>query len=167
MVSRFWQKSWFSHDPWDPSPAHSPLYIPPTVVIIALGANDDGWGVPVFHFTSSLRGLVERLVEAFRRSLEDVVLLTPFYSMGAGHSRFAAATASLVSDLRAEWHPSPSPSSSSSSDEQHMPRIHSISTQGWLTPALAPDGIHPSVEGNEVMARRLVEAWERGWEDGG
>ncbi|KZO90316.1 hypothetical protein CALVIDRAFT_408406 [Calocera viscosa TUFC12733] len=154
MVSKFWQKSWFSREPWGPE--RTPLYNSPTTVIIALGANDDGSGVPVFHFTSSVRAFVERLATAFAGSLTDIVILTPFYSMGAGRSRFAAATPALVEDLRHEWE-----------EKGGMPRVHSVSTQGWLTQDLAPDGIHPSVEGNKVMAGKLREAEKSGWKDHG
>ncbi|KZO96091.1 hypothetical protein CALVIDRAFT_148546 [Calocera viscosa TUFC12733] len=151
MVSKFWQKSWFSKEPW--APADTALYKSPTTIIIALGANDAGTGVDGLDFTSQLRAFVERLATAFADSLTDIVILTPFYSMSSGRSRFAAATAALVEELRAEW-----------AKEGGKPRVHSVSTQGWLTHDLAPDGIHPSVEGNQVIAERLREAEKSGWE---
>ncbi|EJT99793.1 sure-like protein [Dacryopinax primogenitus] len=148
MVTKFWQESW--------NPSANPLYRPPTVIIIALGANDDGRDVPIFHFALNMSEFIKKLVSTFSASLTDVVILGPFYGVRrSGGSRFGPAMDALVKELRAEWE-----------NEEDKPKVHHVPTTDWLTPDVVPDGIHPDVEGNRILGEKLKVVEAAGWEEG-
>lgn len=117
----------------NPNPAWDFRAYIPNVVVINLGTNDGLLHVPPKLFEQNYRGFLQQIREKYPNTV--VAAMRPVN--GAYAEQIAAAVAGT------------------SEDDDH---IHYIDTTGWLTPGsdFAPDGYHPSDEGQRKIAARLT-----------
>jgi acyl-CoA thioesterase-1 len=117
----------------------------PALVVVGLGANDGLRGLPLTEVESNLRQIVERSRAAGARVLLLGMRLPPNY--GPYADQFTALYPKLAKEL----------------DVPLVPFL--LDKVGGIRPLNQADGIHPTAEGQEIVARNVLPYLEKALEE--
>ncbi|KAH7926717.1 hypothetical protein BV22DRAFT_1008474 [Leucogyrophana mollusca] len=145
MVDKF-----FHITPWDESLCPTLTEESPSVLIIALGTNDEALGVTTDRFSAVLRDFMRRLIRIFEASLVHIVVLEPFPDF---------------TDHAADGSPPPSPLFTEciamTLDEMRRSHqailFHAFRITSGIEGKHTMDGLHPTVEGHEVYGLNFAK----------
>ncbi|EGN94206.1 hypothetical protein SERLA73DRAFT_78125 [Serpula lacrymans var. lacrymans S7.3] len=140
MLAKFFQVS-----PWD-SALCSSHRNKPSVVMIALGTNDDALDVSTESFSASFNELIGRLFQLYESSLACVIFIEPFPDFTEGDdiepSTLSSCIPAVFEQLRQRY--------------EHV-TFHSINISSGIERRHTMDGLHPNVKGHEVLGKNLAD----------
>jgi len=112
---------------------------PADVVVVNQGTNDAIAGESAAEIESAYSDYLKKLRERYPRA--QIMALEPFGFLGIA---FPSATDAVKAAVR----------------RSHDPRIHYVSTRGWLGPTDFTEGLHPNTAGHRKAAARLVDVMQ-------
>ncbi|CCM05791.1 uncharacterized protein FIBRA_08024 [Fibroporia radiculosa] len=134
ILTKFFDHSPWSHHKWEISGM-------PTVIVIALGTNDESNDVSFDRFIDELNTFNKTLIKVFP-SVKDIWLIPPFEDFNeTGHSEFRQH---LLSGSHAVHFSVDLP-------------VRICDLQNVMTKDLTVDGLHPTVKGQEILANSFAE----------
>ncbi|GJJ09154.1 hypothetical protein Clacol_003376 [Clathrus columnatus] len=135
------ESAWMEENPWSFDEVVQGYG--PTVTFIALGVNDDENDVPIDIFVKTYSSFLLELAWQYQNSLIHIIVLSP-WSPSEPSSYEPALRQATLSLERSEIWPS-------------AIHLHHVSTDRWYNVNETFDGLHPTVEGHEEIATKLVE----------
>ncbi|EPS96623.1 hypothetical protein FOMPIDRAFT_52819 [Fomitopsis schrenkii] len=145
MVDRFFHMS-----PWSDEPAV--LDEQPSIILIALGTNDDAQDISPERFASAMQAFIQRLRDTYRASLKHICVLHPFPDFTEGSEPdsesiegvpITQGLASVLASLNSEF--------------EESVALHEWDIGKGLTKQYTMDGVHPTVEGHRVLGDALAQ----------
>ncbi|KAH7884999.1 SGNH hydrolase-type esterase domain-containing protein [Phlebopus sp. FC_14] len=137
----------FQISPWDRSP-YKPLEHP-SLIVIALGTNDEAQDVDHNHFLATLNDFIQRLCKGFD-NVTDVCIIPPFPDF----SEQSDPQLSLASRIRQV---PPDIKGVQAQDGPIFPPIHVLDVIDGLNITHTVDGLHPTFQGHQVLGHNLAE----------
>ncbi|KIJ27941.1 hypothetical protein M422DRAFT_784673 [Sphaerobolus stellatus SS14] len=128
----------------------------PTDIFICLGTNDQGWGADTKEYVESYRSFLVRLRDSCSEMLRRIHVISPFGRFINPQDRreriavFEPEVQTMVKNLALTW-------KTGSPDDV---RLYHVSTAGWINQNQTCDGVHPTSEGHETIAAKLIDYLE-------
>ncbi|KZT65382.1 hypothetical protein DAEQUDRAFT_814284, partial [Daedalea quercina L-15889] len=143
MIDRFFHAS-----PWSDEPAT--LDEQPSIILIALGTNDDAQDVSPERFALTLRAFVQHLRTTYRRSLKHLCILHTFQDFTDELESPSTREDTITRDLGLN-------SASLTLDASHGVELHKWDIGKCLRKKDTMDGLHPTLSGHGLLGDALEQ----------
>ncbi|KAH9915901.1 SGNH hydrolase-type esterase domain-containing protein [Fomitopsis serialis] len=146
MIDRFFHTSQWSDEP-------AALDEQPSIIVIALGTNDDAQDVSPDQFVSTMRAFVDRLLQVYRTSVKHICVLHPFPDFTEDSDPETTESAEQVPITR----DLSSTLASLRSNAGQGVEFHEWDIGGDLRREHTMDGLHPTISGHRILGDALAQ----------